>query len=110
MLNTLRIAGLVATCALAAPVASAPPCAPEAIEQARKLLAFHFGEDDRISVDDEVRALPSLRNPANPKQKFIVLETMGHIYKGEYRMRLIYYPIGDECVLMGQEILELATL
>jgi hypothetical protein len=39
-----------------------------------------------------------------------VLEVWGHIYKGRYRMRLIYHPLAGECVLMGQEILEYADL
>ena len=39
-----------------------------------------------------------------------VLEIGGSIYKGSYRMRLIYAQLPGECVPMGQEILELATL
>jgi hypothetical protein len=34
----------------------------------------------------------------------------GSIYKGDYRMRLIYYVSGNDCTLMGQEILEYASL
>ena len=72
---------------------------------------FHSDNDDRAHVDESsVRQLPSIVNPANKKQRFLVLETWGHIYKGNYRMRLIYYPMQKECVLMGQEILELANL
>ena len=90
--------------------AAAPQCSAEAIAQAHKLLAFHFGEDDRISIGEQARELQDIRNPANPKQKFAVLEVWGHIYKGEYRMRFIYYRLKQDCVLMGQEILESATL
>lgn len=89
---------------------AAPQCSAEAIAQAQKLLAFHFGEDDRISIEDQARELPAIRNPANPKQKFAVLEVWGYIYKGEYRMRFIYYRLKQDCVLMGQEILESAKL
>jgi hypothetical protein len=35
-----------------------------------------------------------------------VLEVWGHIYKADYRMRLIYGQIKGSCALMGQEILE----
>lgn len=90
--------------------AAAPQCSAEAISQAHKLLAFHFGEDDRISIEDQARELPAIRNPADPKQKFSVLEVWGYIYKGEYRMRFIYYRLKQDCVLMGQEILESAKL
>ena len=45
------------------------------------------------------------------KLLFDVLEVAGHIYMGTYRMRLIYArDLPDQCVLMGQEILELAKL
>jgi len=87
-----------------------PQCGEEAVSQAGRLLAFHVGRDDRAYVDPEAVALPPIRNPANRKQKFLVLEVGGRVYKGDYRMRLIYYPLGDECVLMGQEILEFASL
>ena len=35
-----------------------------------------------------------------------VLEVTGHVYKANYRMRLIYAQIKGSCLLMGQEILE----
>ncbi len=85
-------------------------CANEAKTQAKKLLAFHFGSEERIELEDSVKTLPAIRNPAKPKQSFDVLEVWGHIYKGQYRMRLIYARLPGECVLMGQEILEHAAL
>ena len=85
-------------------------CAPAAREQAQKLLAFHVGGDDRIEIDTSVRTLLSMRNPANRLQRFDVLEVWGRIYKGQYRLRLIYARIPNECVLMGQEVLEYASL
>ena len=48
--------------------------------------------------------------PPTRAQRFDVLEVWGHIYKGDYRMRLIYARIPEECVLMGQEVLEYASL
>lgn len=85
-------------------------CASAASEQAQKLLVFHFGPDDRIEIDKSVKVLPPIRNPANPAQRLAVLEVWGHIYKGQYRMRFIYAQIPKECVLMGQEVLEYASL
>ncbi|WP_198084791.1 hypothetical protein [Variovorax sp. E3] len=106
-----RIAACSILCAAAGTASAAPPqCAPEAVVQAKKLLVFHFGEDDRIQIEPEVKVLAPLRNPANKKQQFQVLEVWGSIYKGNYRMRLIYYPMDKSCVLMGQEVLELANL
>lgn len=90
--------------------AASPQCAAAALAQASKLLTFHTAGDDRAEVDSQVKPLPSLANPANKAQKFLVLEVMGHVYKGDYRMRLIYYPLGTDCILMGQEIIELAKL
>jgi len=109
LLSTLIALALPAT-ATPTRAAPPPPCAAEAVTQARKLLAFHAGDDERIEVDVTATARPPLRNPANPAQRFEVLEVWGHIYKGRYRMRLLYYPMGSDCVLMGQEILEHASL
>ncbi len=91
--------------------AQQPPhrCAADAVQQAQKLLVFHFGPDDRIAIDKTARTLAPIRNPANRAQRFDVLEVWGRIYKGEYRMRFLYAQASD-CVLMGQEILEFASL
>lgn len=85
-------------------------CAERGIYQAKSLLEFHFGPDDRIEIDDNVIVLPPIKNPSNKKQKFDVLEYWGRIYKGSYRIRLIYAQTGGTCILMGQEILENASL
>jgi hypothetical protein len=87
------------------------PCAAPAIDRAKQLLTFHFGPDDRMTIDKNVKKLPSMRNPANPAQSFNVLEVWGYIYKGTYRMRFIYFNSpADPCLLMGEEILEYARL
>jgi hypothetical protein len=85
------------------------PCATQARQQAKKLLEFHFGADERIAIDDKVAVLKPLKNPAG-KGKFDVLEVYGYIYKGTYRMHFIYGQVQNECVLVGQEILELTNL
>ena len=85
-------------------------CAADAIERAPKLLELHFGVDDRMSIDEEVKVVAPIKNPANKEQQFDVLELWGHIYKGRYRMHFIYAQIEGDCVLMGQEILEFADL
>jgi hypothetical protein len=85
-------------------------CSSAATEQAKKLLAFHFGPDNRIEIDKSVKELAPIHNPANKKQLFDVLEVWGYIYKGQYRMRFIYARLPGECILMGQEILEYASL
>lgn len=107
----LLAAGMPGTCD-AATMASSRACTADAIAQAGKLLAFHFGDDsDRLHVDDTAKPLPSIVNPANPKQRFDVLEVWGYIYKGQYRMRFEYFRMKDgDCVLMGQEILEYAKV
>jgi hypothetical protein len=84
-------------------------CAANALKQAKKLLEFHFGQDDRIHIEQKVESLRPIKNPAG-KGKYDVLQVWGYIYKGRYRMRFIYGYAGRECVLMGQEILEIANL
>ncbi|WGG53265.1 hypothetical protein [Rugamonas sp. DEMB1] len=99
-----------ASLAQAAPTAPAHRCSAEAVKQATSLLTFHFGPDERMEIDTDVKVLAPIRNPANKKQSFDVLEVWGTIYKGQYRMHLIYAQLGGSCVLMGQEILEHASL
>jgi hypothetical protein len=94
-------------------VAHAEPahrCSRAAMDQARKLLAFHLGSDGRVEIDKSVKTLAPVPNSANRKQLIDVLEVWGHVYKGQYRMRLLYARLPGECVLMGQEILEHADL
>jgi len=84
-----------------------PACAADALSRAKQLLTFHFGPDDRIAVENTVKHLPSIRNPASPAQKLDVLEVWGNIYKERYRMRFIYYNSRPTCcLLVGQEVLE----
>ncbi len=90
--------------------APAHPCSAEAVKQAKSLLTFHFGPDERMEIDSTVKLLAPIRNPANKAQSFDVLEVWGTIYKGQYRMHLIYAQMKGSCVLMGQEILEHASL
>jgi hypothetical protein len=92
--------------------AAATSCANDALSRAKPLLKLHyFSEDDRITIEDTAEELPSIANPANPKQRLKVYEVWGYIYKGQYRMRFIYHVLeGSGCTLMGQEILEYARL
>ncbi|WP_332876737.1 hypothetical protein [Massilia sp. S19_KUP03_FR1] len=85
-------------------------CAAAAAGQAQRLLSFHLGPDQRIEIAQEVKVLAPIRNPANRKQQFDVLEVWGNVYKGQYRMHFIYAQMQGDCVLMGQEILEHASL
>ncbi|MGL5040429.1 MAG: hypothetical protein ACRC9V_08455 [Aeromonas sp.] len=94
----------------AAYAAPSSQCKAAAVEQAQKLLTFHFGPDDRIEIDNDVKVLTPMRNPVNKSQKFDVYEVWGNIYKGQYRMHLIYAQMPGECVLVGQEILEWTSL
>ncbi len=89
--------------------ASSLACKDEAFKDAKKLLSFYRDNDDRIEIDDSIKPLARIKNPANKNQSFDVLEVWGTIYKGKYRMRLIYSTDSD-CLLMGEEILEYANL
>jgi hypothetical protein len=81
-------------------------CAADAVKQAEKLLKFHMNNDDRAMVDaDSVKVVGTIAALAG-KGRFDVLEVAGSVYKGDYRMRMIYAQLPGDCVLMGQEILE----
>jgi len=62
-----------------------------------------------MSIDNKVTPLNQIKNPQNASRIFDALEIWGYIYKGKYRMRLIYSTELD-CTLMGEEILEYADL
>jgi len=99
---------LVAACLaalLASPAAAAPPCAGDAQTKAKKLLALHT--EDASGAVGEAKSLGDLK-ALKGKGRFDVLEVTGYLYKAEYRMRLIYAQIKGSCVLMGQEIMEIA--
>jgi hypothetical protein len=103
---------VVALCSMTSAAPAQLPshhCSGAAIDQAPKLLAFHFGPDSRIEIDKAARVLAPIRNPANRAERLDVLEVWGHIYKGQYRMRFVYARSPKECVLVGQEILEYAA-
>ncbi|MEN0628327.1 hypothetical protein AAIG33_12920 [Phytobacter ursingii] len=85
---------------------SAETCKPQAISEAKKLLAFYRDNDDRVEIDDHVTPLAKRQNPQNRSQYFDVLQVWGNIYKGKYRMRFIFL---NDCTLMGEEILEYAN-
>ena len=104
--------GLLAATLLACAPAQAqsqPHCAADAVKQAKKLLAFHYGEPVQGSVDDKVKLLPPLKNPIG-KDSYDVLEVSGYIQKATYRMRFIYGRIPGDCVMVGEEILEMTRL
>src|SRR5688500_12429495 len=108
LLVTTLLATLLAT---AQPRVAPHRCAADARAQAPRLLALHRGPDDRIAVDSAVRVLPAVRNPAGGV--LAVLEVQGFIYRARYRMRFLYAPPREPrgvCVLMGQDILELARV
>lgn len=109
MIPKALAAFLVMVCTLGQAHAATHACAADATRRATKLLAFHLDGEDTGHVSDEVKQLPSLKNPASRKQSFDVLEVWGSFYKGEYRMRFIYAQIAD-CPLIGQEILEFVKL
>ena len=86
------------------------PCAFEAGKQAQRLLSFYINDkDERINIDKKVAVLSPIRNPGNKTQSFDVLEVWGSVYKARYRMRFLYAQM-ENCVLMGEEIMELASL
>ena len=105
----MRIA-IIACMLLAVPSvaqAQSHACAADAIAKAKDLLRFH-GEvqaGQPVEVEQDVKLLPPIK-ALKGNGRFDVLEVWGHIYKADYRMRLIYAQIKGSCALMGQEILE----
>jgi hypothetical protein len=97
-----------------AEAAAVHQCSADAVAQAKKLLVFYLHLDDgtntrQWSVDDNVRNIGKV-SAIRGRQRYDVFEVFGNVYKGRYRMRLIYALVGGECILMGEEILEDAIL
>ena len=86
-------------------------CGQSAVKQAERLLRFHALPDQprQVDVAGNARALGTIKRPAGGAM-FDVLEVDGAIYKSRYRLRMIYGQIPGECVLVGQEILEITNL
>jgi hypothetical protein len=119
----LILAGLFLAFAASSAHAASHPCEKDAIDRAGKLLKLHWqsdgmmlsetgeiddtGEKTAWSVDETAKKLAPIK-ALQGKGKFDVLEVNGAIIKATYRMRFIYAQIPDSCVLMGQEILEVA--
>jgi len=102
LLSSLTLLASVSA-SLAAP---AHHCAADAVKQGEALLKFHSGNDERAKVDpDSVKQIGTVKALVG-NGRFDVLEVEGWIYKGDYRMRLIYAQMPGECALMGQEIFE----
>lgn len=117
---------LLALGAASTAVAGVYDCQSDALQRAGKLLKLHWDvvesrladlpgtptEDGALmawSLDDVPAELPPVKAPVGAGM-FDVLEVNGYVYKATYRMRFIYAQIPDACVLMGQEIIELADL
>lgn len=85
---------------------ASPPCAGQARSQAQRLLAFHHGEDDRIAIDDRIEVLAAHPDPVGEADDLVALQLRGHIYRANYRLRMIFRTMGENCVLIGQEVFE----
>jgi hypothetical protein len=99
-------------------------CTAAASALGKELLRLHFDSDEVVTnksdsrnktpfeelpnwgVDDTAKQLAPIK-ALKGKGKFDVLELNGYIYKATYRMRFIFAQ-GEDCTLMGQEILEVA--
>lgn len=108
--NLMKTIVCTLLCLVGSTAAAEHRCASDARARAEKLLAFHMDDDSRLDIDDVTKTLAPLRNPSDVKQKFDVIEVTGYVYKATYRMRLIYAQLPGECVLVGQEILEMTSL
>jgi hypothetical protein len=116
----MKLSLLMAATLLSATMAQAKPnfCAGEVKASAAKLVALHYEMDQDMALsmmDDQVTELPSLRSP-DKKRRYTVLETNAYPGKmGSLRVRMIYAILGNsnpkqDCILMGQEILDMSSL
>tara|TARA_B100001093_G_scaffold232887_1_gene223301 strand:- start:1635 stop:1991 length:357 start_codon:yes stop_codon:yes gene_type:complete len=91
------------------------PCSADVLLRAPGLLKHHLPDlgsasSHGFSIKKQVSQLAPIKNPAESKQRFDVLEAWAFVYKAKYRLRFYYARLSGECVLMGQEVLEYARL
>jgi len=93
---------------------AAPPCAAEAARDAESLLKFHAtegGKDPEMASDvapvdiGDVVDAGGLKPLKGHSSRYKVLEVIGHVYRTDYRIHVIYAEMPDQCMLVGQEIL-----
>lgn len=91
-------------------------CAPLVKDNATKLFALHYGIPEveaAKKIVNTVDVMPPLKSP-NGKTNYAVLQTFALIGKGgDYRIRMIFAVLGPstrDCLLMGQEILDMSSL
>jgi hypothetical protein len=86
-------------------------CADDVKSRATSLLTLHFNDgregEVNLQIDDKITKIEPVA-ALKGDGKFDVFEVYGYIYKATYRMRFIYAQIADSCVLMGQELIEVA--
>jgi hypothetical protein len=101
------------------------PCGADAVARAGKLLKTHWESEgsllaenpgppdensgDRMawSIDETAQKVATIKALAG-KGRFDVVEVNAGVYKAEYRLQFYYAQIPDTCILMGQEIIEIA--
>lgn len=85
-------------------------CEATALASANLLLPFYLASEAGVKYEyGDVLLKGTIKSP-NGKMKYDVLEVFGFVYKAEYRMRFIFANIGEDCLLMGQEILDMSSL
>ena len=78
---------------------AAPACADDAAARAESLIKFHVTDGGQTpEMADDVAPVDAGR--------YDVLEVTGYVIKAEYRVHLIYADMQGQCLLMGQEIIE----
>lgn len=87
-------------------------CQEDAKERSEGLVRLHYtgsssGEINNLFVDESVIVRPPVKSLVG-NGYFDVLETKAYVYRAQHRLRFIYAQLEDDCVLMGQEILEVA--
>lgn len=95
-------------------------CESQVKEPAAKLFKQYYGivslSEARSALSySEISVLPSLRSP-DRRMRYEVLETYAEVGRmGSYRIRMIYAVLdsnnpAEDCILMGQEILDMSSL
>jgi hypothetical protein len=117
------IAAVILSLAASAAFGETHPCEADALAQAGPLLKLHFNDEGSVlaknpgepdgsdaqawSLDDHATVLKPVKALVGAG-KFDVLEVNGYVYRATYRMHFIYAQVPGDCLLMGQEILEMS--
>jgi hypothetical protein len=103
---TVILAATLATATTNLQASTQHRCADDARQLAMSLLSHHVSPTEHtVHIDSKVSVLTPVRHPSKRNLVLDRIEVWGFVYKGHFRMRMLYLRGTKECHVVGQEVL-----